>query len=144
MEPDFRLRSTIDDVRKVRHSGPMEDTPPKPLGALRAGLLVPVALVCFAVFLPFILLKPLMMPFQVKRRMSADMVAELLRRYVAGTATAGEQDYFESCELADPELEAIRSEATQLSYDGGFDAATNPRFRELLARVETLARLQSR
>jgi flagellar biosynthesis/type III secretory pathway M-ring protein FliF/YscJ len=117
----------------------MEHTSQQPLGALRTGLLVPVAVVAFAVLLPFILLKPLMIPFQRKRRTSAEKVAELLRSYIAGTATAGERDYFESCELADPELEGIRAEVTQLSHVGDFDAGTNPRFRELLARVETLA-----
>lgn len=72
------------------------------------------------------------------RDMSAEQVAALLRKFIDGTATDGQWDYFATGpRIADPELEAIRQDTAEL-WGPPVEPYTTKRLEELLARTEAL------
>jgi hypothetical protein len=71
--------------------------------------------------------------------MSAEEVAELLRKFRDGTASQSEWDYFcTGFHIADPRLESIRR-ATEELHGPVVEPYTSDRLNQLIARAEALS-----
>jgi hypothetical protein len=103
-------------------------------------LAVAVGIAVAAVVVPFMVLVQIPMYLlgigQTADR-SPEEVAGYLRRFMAGTEGDRDLDDFESVPITDKELEEVRREFLSLRW---WDDASRARARELLSKVEVMAR----
>jgi hypothetical protein len=107
---------------------PENSVPKNMWGCLAAAVLLPI----------FTVLKLVTMPFDKPRRLSPDEVGAMLRKFIDGTASDGEIDYFISVDIADPVLNDVKDEVGILFGLGWDDEETKARLREQLRRVDEM------